>query len=228
MKGDINVIFFDLFYTLVVPKYNEEKNENDVLNITKDEWERYAEDSELYIKRATGNEKNPEKIIEDIIKKTSIDLNKTEKKEILELRQERFRKSLMNVDPVIIDVLLHIKKKQKKICLVSNADVIDVMYWDKSPLSKLFDNAIFSYEVGCIKPNFKIYNIALKRMKANPENCIFIGDGGSDELKGAKEIGMSTILTEYFLKREKNSSNIKNNFVDYSVQDFKEIVDILF
>ena len=51
MDKNIVVIFFDLFFTLITPKYNELRNENDVLKITKEEWELYAEENELYEKR---------------------------------------------------------------------------------------------------------------------------------------------------------------------------------
>lgn len=228
MKNDIEVIFFDLFFTLVTPRYNDLRNENDVLKIKKEEWEKYAEDNELYITRATGKEKSPEKIIEDIVEKMKIDINHCDKKEILELREERFKASLIDVNPTIVDVLLDIKKKGKKICLLSNADIIDVMHWDKSPLKELFDETIFSYEVGYLKSQREIYNIALKKMKVTPEKCIFIGDGGSDELKGAKELGMHTILTEHLLKRDEKQHNEIKKFADYYIEDFIEIKDILF
>ncbi len=228
MKNDIEVVFFDLFFTLVTPKYNDLRNENDVLRITKEEWEKYAEDNELYITRATGKEKNPEKIIEDIIGKIKIEINDCDKKEILKLREERFKASLIDVNPTIIDVLLDIKKNGKKICLLSNADIIDAMHWDKSPLKDLFDETIFSYEVGYLKPQTEIYNIALKKMKVNPEKCIFIGDGGSDELKGAKELGMHTILTGHLLKRDEKQHNEIKKFADYCIENFIEIKDILF
>ena len=57
MDNNIDVIFFDLFFTLITPQYNDFRNENDVLGISKDEWEKYAEDGELYLERATGREK---------------------------------------------------------------------------------------------------------------------------------------------------------------------------
>ena len=228
MKNDIEVVFFDLFFTLVTPKYSDLRNENDVLGITKEEWERYAEDDELYLKRAIDKEIRPQKIVEGIIEKMQIDVSEWEKKEILKLREERFKKSLIDVDFTILDVLLDIKKSGMKICLISNADIIDVMHWDKSPLHNLFDDAIFSYEVGYLKPQTEIYKIALKKMNVNPENCIFIGDGGSDELKGAKELGIKTILTGYLLKREKNKHNAITQFADYYTEDFKEVKDILF
>lgn len=75
-----------------------------------------------------------------------------DKNEILKLREERFKKSLMEIDFTIINVLINLKKSGKRICLISNADVIDVMHFEKSPLYNLFDETIFSYEVGCLKP----------------------------------------------------------------------------
>ena len=89
------------------------------------------------------------------------------------------------------------------------------MYWNKSPLNNLFDNIIFSYEVGYVKPQKEIYNIALNKMDVNPENCIFVGDGGSNELKGAKELGIRTVLTGYLLKRERKQHNEIKKFADY-------------
>jgi haloacid dehalogenase superfamily, subfamily IA, variant 3 with third motif having DD or ED/haloacid dehalogenase superfamily, subfamily IA, variant 1 with third motif having Dx(3-4)D or Dx(3-4)E len=226
--NDIDVVFFDLFFTLVTPKYNDFRNENDVLGLTKEEWERYAEDGELYLKRATSKELTPQKIVEAIIEKMRVNVSERQKIEILKLREERFKKSLIEVDSTVLEVLSDIKKNGKKICLISNADVIDVLHWEKSPLHSLFDGTVFSYEVGYLKPQREIYKIALKRMRALPENCIFIGDGGSDELKGAKELGVKTIQTEYLIKREKNPQNTIAEFADYYVDDFKEIRNIIF
>ncbi len=43
------------------------------------------------------------------------------------------------------------------------------MHWDKSPLNNLFDEAIFSYEAGYMKPQTEIYEIGLKKMNVNPQ-----------------------------------------------------------
>jgi putative hydrolase of the HAD superfamily len=227
MNSDINVIFFDLFFTLIIPKYSDLKNENDVLKITKEEWETFAEDIELYKMRATGKEKVPIRIIESIIEKMKMEASDSDKHEVLRLREERFKKSLIEVDSAIINILINLKRSGKKICLISNADIIDVKHWEKSSLYNLFDEAIFSYEVGYLKPEAEIYNIALNRMNAKPEECIFIGDGGSDELKGAKELGIKTILTTYLLKRNEKQLNVLKEFADYCIEDFQELEDML-
>ena len=78
---------------------------------------------------------------------------------------------------------------------------------ERIQLNDLFDDTIFSYEVGCLKPQNEIYEIALKKMNTIPQKCIFVGDGGSDELKGAKELGMKTILTGYLLEKERKEHN---------------------
>lgn len=227
MINDIKVVFLDLFFTLITPRYNVLRNENDVLGITQDEWEKYAEDYELYEIRATGKELIPEKIIESILEKMKICVTDSEKKEILSLRKERFKNALMDVDLKILDALLDLKKKGKKICLISNADIIDVMDWDKSPLYNLFDDAIFSYTTGYIKPQKEIYEIALKRMKVKPEECIFIGDGGSDELQGARHAGIKTVLTGYLLKRDAKQLNILKEYADFYINDFDELKILL-
>lgn len=116
MKKDIDVdaVFFDLFYTLVTPSYNASKNENEVLGFTIEEWESYVEDEELYIKRSTGQEKDPKKIIESIIEKFKIDAAEGQIEEILNLRKERFKNILTNVDRTILETISDLKKQVRR------------------------------------------------------------------------------------------------------------------
>lgn len=90
----------------------------------------------------------------------------------------------------------------------------------------MFDDTIFSYEVGYLKPQTEIYELALKRMNAKPEKSVFIGDGGSDEMKGAKQMGINTILTSYLLKRDKVQHDDISKFADYYVEDFRDILKL--
>lgn len=226
MDTNIKVVFFDLFFTLVTPKYNDLRNEYDVLKLTMEEWEKYAEDEELYLARALGQEKDPEKIIESILEKMKIGYEPCHKADILNLREERMKRCLIEVEKDIVETISELRKNGKKICLISNADVIDVMHWDKSPLSELFDEKIFSYEVGYVKPQTDIYKLALNKMNVESENCVFIGDGGSDELKGAKDIGMKTIMVTHLLKRDEDKHKEIMKFADYHVEKFKDILSL--
>jgi putative hydrolase of the HAD superfamily len=64
-------------------------------------------------------------------------------------------------------------------------------------------------------------------LNVKPEECIFIGDGGSDELKGAKELGIKTILTSYLMKRDEGQLRKLKEFADYYIEDFDKIKDLL-
>ena len=223
----IDTIYFDLFFTLVNPVYSGEKNENDVLGILKNEWEKVAEDEKLYYRRGTGLVKFPKDIIEEILRNFDVQVSDEEKKEILSLRIERFKNALTKVDEEIISTLVKIKEKGIKLCLISNADKIDILHWEDSPLAKLFNEVIFSCDVGILKPDKKIYEIALEKMNAEASQGIFIGDGGSDELLGAKSVGLNTIMVSHPLKREfEKHEKIKEN-ADYCVENFREILDYI-
>jgi putative hydrolase of the HAD superfamily len=224
---NIQVIFFDLFFTLITPDYANGENENDVLELTHEEWEIYAEDNELYRKRATGKVKTVEEIISDIINKIPKSINQFQKEEILRLRMLRMKNAMINVNSKVLEVLKILKSSGKKLCLISNADMIDAMYWKDSELATYFDNAIFSYEIGCLKPNYKIYKIAMDSMNVISSQCLFVGDGGSDELKGAREAGMKTLFTEYLEKKDIGRREKILQYADYCISDFLEISQIL-
>ena len=165
MKNNkVEIVFFDLFFTLIVPVYSSGRNEYDVLEMTVDEWEKYAEDNILYKKRALGKITDEKEIIEEIINIIPYDVNQEQKDEILCLRQERMGQALQMVDDKIIRTITEIHNQGIKIGLISNADKIDRRSWEESPLSKIFDNAVFSCDVGYLKLDVAIYKLAMKRM----------------------------------------------------------------
>jgi len=58
---------------------------------------------------------------------------------------------------------------------------------------KLFHSRLYSFEAAASKPDKKVYRLILKKLKARPENCIFIDDHLKN-LVPAREMGMKTIL----------------------------------
>jgi len=223
----IDVVFFDLFYTLITPAYPDSKREYEMLGISESEWASYAEDDELFRRRAIGRERDPHRIIEAIIEKINVSADVPVIREIAGRREERMKNALMEVDPVILDELSVLKNQGFRLCLITNADVIDVMHWEASPLRPLFEHAVISCDVGYMKPKREIYRIACDRMQVKPENSIFVGDGGSDELRGAREAGIKTILTEHLLTREPGQRKRIKGYASFAADDFRDIRRIL-
>ena len=78
--------------------------------------------------------------------------------------------------------------------LISNClgDTSDL--WPSTPFAPLFDVSILSFDVGMVKPDPRIYELACNRLGVEPSDCLFIGDGGSNELTGATNAGMDAVL----------------------------------
>ncbi len=107
--------------------------------------------------------------------------------------------TLTRVDPQILESLSLLRKNGWRIGLISNCAIEEVAGWQGSPLAELFDDVVFSYEVGYVKPDPAIYRLACRRLRVAPENAAFIGDGGSDELRGAARVGMMPYCARWFL-----------------------------
>lgn len=65
--------------------------------------------------------------------------------------------------------------------------------WRSSPFANLFDVEVFSSEVGLRKPDPAIYRYALERLRVEPENTLYCGDGAYGELTGAEALGMTAV-----------------------------------
>jgi putative hydrolase of the HAD superfamily len=53
---------------------------------------------------------------------------------------------------------------------------------------------VFSCDVGMKKPDSEIYERSLFELGVRAAEALFVGDGGSDELLGAKRVGLTTVL----------------------------------
>ena len=60
---------------------------------------------------------------------------------------------------------------------------------------------MFSHAIGMVKPDPHIYQHTCKNLGVAPSDCIFIGDGNSDELRGAAQVGMLPFCAAWFLRQ---------------------------
>ncbi len=154
-------------------------------------------------------------------------VTKEQEELLLDRREKRMRRALVNVDQEILKTLKAIRDLGIKTCLISNADVIDCKYWKDSPLYGLFDLSIFSCNVKMLKPDIRIYQYAMEQMGTTPAMSVFAGDGGSDELQGAKMAGMKTVFSEYLdVKPEMERIKILE-YADYHINKFSGLINCL-
>lgn len=220
----IKTIYFDLFFTLIIPAYEKEDNEYSILSLSVEEWEKYAENEILYRERALGAVRSEKEIIDKIVSVLPFPVSRKQKDAVLAAREKRMYAALQNISPEIIEVLAILKDKNIKIGLISNADKIDCKYWQESRLFPFFDDAVFSCDAGLLKPDRRIYELALHNLNASPEECLFVGDGGSNELYGARLAGMKTVFSEVLARKGPEKRHPIMKYADYHITLFRELL----
>ncbi len=77
--------------------------------------------------------------------------------------------------------------------LLSNfSDGARSLWSEVFPFTEYFDGIIISAEVGVMKPDSKIYYLALESVGVKPEEALFIDDF-IENIEGAKQVGLQTI-----------------------------------
>ncbi len=81
-----------------------------------------------------------------------------------------------------------------KRAVLSNAHVRDVRAFGDSPLAGIVDDACISCFTGLVKPDRAAYAGALDRIDSNAGRSLYLGDGGGDELAGARNAGFALVV----------------------------------
>ncbi|MGH3648850.1 MAG: HAD family hydrolase [Micromonosporaceae bacterium] len=92
-----------------------------------------------------------------------------------------------------VRVLATLRSRGVRIAVVSDCTHEVPTAWQTFPLAPYADAAVFSIEVGACKPDLQMYATACDRLGVPPRDCLYIGDGGSRELTGARQAGMAAI-----------------------------------
>ena len=119
-----------------------------------------------------------------------------------------------------IDTLIYLKSQGYRLAVISNG--ITIKQWEKLVrlnVYSFFDEVITSEEVGKKKPDRLIYDVALRKMKGDPEKSVMIGNKFREDALGAVNAGMSAILVnsdvteddrEYIKKEQLDITVIEN------------------
>ncbi len=87
----------------------------------------------------------------------------------------------------------NLKKNGYKIGFLSNTEIPTMEYFFDKGYEKYFDVKVFSCAEKTIKPEERIYHIALDRLQVKPDETIFIDDK-PEYVEGAQQIGIHGIV----------------------------------
>lgn len=86
-----------------------------------------------------------------------------------------------------------------KIGLLSNCFSEETEYIKQSVLYPFFDAPYMSYEQGVCKPNEEFFKRCINTLNIKADECLYVGDGGSQELEVARKLGMYPLQAVWYL-----------------------------
>ena len=102
--------------------------------------------------------------------------------------------ALANPRPEVLDGLERLSSTGTPLALLSNADEREVACWSSSRLARLIPLACFSYSIGAEKPSAAAYEAVLDLAGVAADAAVFVGDGGSREFEGARQVGFGRVV----------------------------------
>ena len=192
-RRPVRGIIFDLFHTLtgLESEWSDLPWTSDVLGIDRKLWDEALFGSRW---RLVGAERDPYTILRTLAHQIDPAIPDSRIREALRCRIRRFQGALTRIPAENVRTLRELRARGLRLGLISNADTMEAAAWPESPLAGLFDAEIFSCDIGWMKPDLEIYRACLDRMCLGADECLFVGDGGSDELIGAKSAGLTTVF----------------------------------
>ncbi len=207
MKYD--AVIFDLFGTLIDTFTFEDYHETiaemtEVLDASFDQF--LAAWIESFIPRTTGAFSSTAENIWHVSNEIGLEPTQEQVDEVVKLRH-KWTRHWITPRSDAISTLAELREMGHRIGLITDCSIEVPTVWQETEFPPYFDSTIFSASVGMKKPDPKIYNLCCEQLGVEPDRCLYIGDGSSRELTGAKEMGMTPILIvapgdDYFVERK--------------------------
>ena len=189
----IRAVIFDLFHTLTSLEVSGAPGPStpEMLGIEREAWNRlWMSDPDDYVLGSTD-------IIvpvRRIARQLNPAVTEEQIQEAVAARYGRFRYALTHIEAETLSGLRVLSDLGFRLGLISNCGEDEAKPWPESPLAPLFHAVLFSCEVKLKKPDRRIYELAAAILGVEPRQCMYVGNGGSDELAGARRVGMTAVL----------------------------------
>ena len=221
-------IIFDLFGTLVdsysVQGYNRLLTDMaSALEVSVEDFSKLWRDTNY--ERGIGIFKTTEESIRYICNELKVHVSEENIRKCEQIRLENSRKALTPKKGAF-DILKILRGLRYKIGLITNCSANVPLLLENTEFIYFFDATIFSASVGLKKPDAQIYNLACEQLGVEPNECLYIGDGDSNELSGASQFGMDAVMI-----RDLNEMDpyrlVEVEWDGQKIENFKEILDLI-
>jgi len=138
--------------------------------------------------------------------------------------EETVRIPAVHLYPATIPTLRALRKAGYRLGLISDCTYLWRPILLRLGLDSRFDAITLSCEAGLTKPDPSMYLTTCDLLGVKPEECVFVGDGGSDELQGARALNIIAVLIdqEWGVSRQR-----EHNDHDFCIHSLGELLNLL-
>ena len=162
------------------------------------------------VARSTGR-LTLEAALADILSRCGVDAD-TRLRALVEKRSAIKRDCFLHLHEEILPMLDGLRTRGLRIGLVSNCYSEEAAAIRESDLFPRFDAAMLSWEQGIQKPDPEIFLRCTQALGVAPQECLYVGDGGSHELEAAQALGMQAGQATWYFQQGVTPMQVNDAF----------------
>ena len=125
----------------------------------------------------------------------------------------------------VMETLASLKDQHLHLGIVSNIDIDQLAHLlDISQLEPYFDSILSSEETRSCKPDPEIFHRALARADCEPEEVLFVGDTPLQDIAGANQVGMKSVL---IWTKEDQGPSESGPVPDFVIREIPDLLDLI-
>jgi putative hydrolase of the HAD superfamily len=148
---------------------------------------------ETFGARITGALGGVSQTLEALADRLGVELTDGQLARASQIRRER-QEAMFALRPEALGVIRALRTCGLRIGLVSDCTIELPAAWPRLPLARVVDVPVFSCVEGLRKPDPRLFRTVAAGLGVPPDECLYVGDGGGDELAGAAALGMRAVL----------------------------------
>jgi putative hydrolase of the HAD superfamily len=220
-------VLFDLFDTLVPgqPAAVWRQTYTDMAAVLEVEDEPFhAAWYAAFEDRMTGKLRDTEEQIRTILRAVGEAASDRQIEEAVKVKQRFLMKALQPRHDTL-HTLDGLRSRGLSLGLVTDCSWEAPRILDEGPLGPFFSARACSALLGTRKPDPRMYLHVLEQLGLPPEACLYVGDGNSHELLGARQLGMTTVWVDNGSLQQFKERWSPDG--DHSVQQLAELLPIV-
>ena len=129
--------------------------------------------------------------------------------------------------PQVLDWLVQLKLK---LGIISNTFIPGAVldrHLAREGLLDYFPVRFYSCDTKFRKPSRKIFRLALSQLSCEPQQVVFVGDVPRTDIRGARRVGMITVLKDYNQHRTWRDRLMPNTKPDFTITHMSQLKGII-